>query len=67
MNLLAGMALNRGQATCFLTATHHIVMIIICGKLIINPTIYDKVMGRTPTGFTETCAQCLGAACDLDL
>ena len=32
-----------------------------------NPTMADKVMGRTRTGFTEAYAQSLSAECDLDL
>ena len=42
-------------------------MIITCAKLFLNPTMHNKVMGRTQTGFTEVYAQCLSADCDLDL
>ena len=34
-------------------------MIIICAKLFLNPTMHNKVMGRTRTGFTEVYAQSL--------
>ena len=54
-------------ATWFLFATHCLVMIIICAKLFLNPTMHNKVMGRTRTGFTEVYAQSLSADCDLDL
>ena len=33
--------------TWSLFATHHLVMIIICAKLFLNPTTHNKVMGRT--------------------
>ena len=46
-------------ATWFLIATHRLVMIIICAKLFLNPTMHNKVMGRTRTGFTEVCTQSL--------
>ena len=42
-------------------------MMIICAKLFSNPTMHNKVMGRTRTGFTEVYAQSLSADCDLDL
>ena len=29
-------------------------MIIICAKLFSNPTMHNKVMGRTCTGFTDS-------------
>ena len=51
----------------FLFMTHHLVMMIICAKLFSNPTMHNKVMGRTRTGFTEVYAQSLSADCDLDL
>ena len=53
--------------TWFLFATHRLVTIIICAKLFSNPTLHNKVMGRTRTGFTEVYAQSLSADCDLDL
>ena len=53
-------------ATCFLFATHCLIMMIICAKLFLNPTMHNKVMGRTQTGFTEVYAQSLSADCDLD-
>ena len=51
----------------FLIVTHRLTMIIICAKLYSNPTMRNKVMGRTQTGFTEVYAQSLSADCDLDL
>ena len=42
-------------------------MMIICAQLFSNPTMHNKVMGRTRTGFTEVYAQILSADCDLDL
>ena len=50
-----------------LFATHCLVIMIICAKLVSNPTMHNKVMGRTRTGFTEVYAQSLDANCDLDL
>ena len=50
-----------------LFATHRLVKMIICAKLFWNPTVHNKVMGRTRTGFTEVYAQSLSADCDLDL
>ena len=44
-------------ATRFLLVTHRLVKMIICAKLFINPTMNDKVMGRTQTGVTEAYAQ----------
>ena len=40
-------------ATWFLFATYYPVMMIICAKLFLNPTMHNKVMGRTQTGSTE--------------
>ena len=34
-------------AAWFLSATHRLITIIICAKLFLNPTMHDKVMGRT--------------------
>ena len=42
-------------------------MMIIYAKLFLNPTMHNKVMGRTQTGSTEVYAQCLSADFDLDL
>ena len=42
-------------------------MMIICAKLLSNPTMHNKVMGWTRTGFTEVYAQSLRAYCDLDI
>ena len=33
--------------TWFLFPTHRLVMMIICTKLFSNPTVHNKVMGRT--------------------
>ena len=41
-------------------------MIIISAKLFINPTMHDKVMGLTQTGFTKAYAQNLSGDFDLD-
>ena len=41
-------------------------MIIICAKLFSNPTMHNKVMGPTRTGFTEVYAHSLSVDCDLD-
>ena len=54
-------------ATWFLFLTYRLVMMIICAKLISNPTKQNKVMGRTRTGFTEVYAQSLSADRDLDI
>ena len=35
--------------------------------LFLNPTMHNKVMSRTRTGYTEVSAQSLSADCDLDL
>ena len=35
--------------------------------IIFNPTMYNNVMGRTRTGFTEVYAQTLSADCESDL
>ena len=42
-------------------------MIFFRAKLFLNPTMHNKGMGRTRTGFTEVYAQSLSADCDLDL
>ena len=65
-------------ATWFLLTTHRLVIMIIsgkyrlvtmiiCVKLFSNPTMHNKVMGRTQTGFTEVHAQSFSADRDLDL
>ena len=36
-------------------------------QMILYPTMHDKVMGQTRTGFSETYAQSLRVNCDLDL
>ena len=51
----------------FLFATHRLIMIIMCAKLFLNPTMYNKVMGRTRTGLTEVYAQSFRADSDLNL
>ena len=66
-SLSADRDLDLNLATWFLFATHYLVMIIFCSKLYLNPTMHNKVMGRTRTGFTEVYAQSLSANCDLDL
>ena len=35
--------------------------------IFLSPSMHNKVMGRTQTGFTEVFAQSLSADCDLDL
>ena len=52
-------------AIWFLFATYCLIMIIIRAKLFSNPTMHDKVMGQTRTGFTEVYAQSLSVNCDL--
>ena len=42
-------------------------MMIVCAKLFSYPTMHNKVMGRTQTGFTDVYAQKFSADCDLDL
>ena len=42
-------------------------MIINCAKLFINLAMYDIVMGRRGTGFTQADAQSLNVDCNLDL
>ena len=59
------MTLTFDLAIWFLFATHCFVMMIICAKLFLNPTMHNKVMGRTRTGFTEVYAQSLCVDCDL--
>ena len=54
-------------ATLFLFTTRFHVMIIICAKSFSNPIMYNKVMGRAQSGFTEVYSQSLSADCDLDL
>ena len=53
-------------ATWFLLATQHVVMMIICAKLFLNPIMHNKAMGRTQSGFTEVYAQSLSADYDFD-
>ena len=50
-----------------LFATHRLVMMIIYAKLVLNPTMHNKVMDGTRTGFTEVYAQSSSVDCDLDL
>ena len=59
------LAFNLG--TWFLFATYRLVIMITCARLFSNPTMYDKVIGRTRTGFIEAYAQSLSKDCDLDL
>ena len=44
--------------------THFLAIMIICAKLILYPTMSEKVMGQTRA---EACAQNLSADCYLDL
>ena len=44
-------------AIWFLFATHSLVMMIICAKLFLNPTMHNKVMVRARTGFTDHLCQ----------
>ena len=53
--------------TWFLIATHYLVMMIICVKLFLNPTMHNKVMGRTRIDSIEAYAQSLSADCDHNL
>ena len=54
-------------ATWFLFATPPLVMMIICAKLFLNPSMHNKVMGRKQADFTDVYAQSLSADSDLDL
>ena len=58
---------NALERTVTFFATHRLVMMIICAKLFLNPTMHNKVMGGTRTGFTEVYAQSSSVDCDLDL
>ena len=55
--------LNSGLVMWLLFATHRLVIMIICARLFSNPTMHNKGMGRTRTGFTEVYAQSLSADC----
>ena len=61
------MTLTFNLVIWFLIATHRLIMIISGAKLFSNPTMHNKVMGRTRTGSTEVYAQSLSEDCDLDL
>ena len=61
------MTLTFDLVTWFLFATYRLVKMIICAILFSNPTMHNKVMGQTQTGFTEVYAQSLSVDCDLDL
>ena len=54
-------------ATWFLFATYPPVMMIICAKLFINPTMHDKVMDQHKQVFTEAYARGLRDDCDRGL
>ena len=41
-------------ATWFLFTTQYLVIMIICAKLLLNPTMHNKLMCWTRTGFTES-------------
>ena len=45
-NLSADFDLDILPSNMFLHATHHLVVMIISVKKILNPTMYDEVMGR---------------------
>ena len=49
--------LDLNLVTWFLFATYCLVMMIICAKLFSNPTMHNKVKGRTQTDFTDVYAQ----------
>ena len=66
-NLMRTVTLTFDLATWFLFVTHRLVIMIICAKLFLNPTMHNEVMGRTQTGFTDVYAQSFSADCDLDL
>ena len=51
----------------FLIETHNFIIIIIFAKFFSNPTMHNKVMGQTRTGFTDIYAHSLSVDCDLDL
>ena len=53
------------KAIWFPFMTYRFVVIIICANLFPNPTMHDKVMGQTQTGFTEAYAQSFRAQCDV--
>ena len=55
------LALTFDLATWFLFGTHRHVMVTICAKLFLNPTMHNKDIGRVGTGFTEVYAQSLSA------
>ena len=57
--------LTFNPGTWILVVTHCLIMIIICAKLFSNPTMHNKVMGPTRTGFTEINAQRLSGAVTL--
>ena len=54
-------------ATWLLFATNRLVLMVICAKLFSNPTMHNKVMSWTRSGFTEVYVQSKSADCDLDL
>ena len=65
--LVRTVTLTFDLATWFFFATHRLVMINIFAISFLNPTMHNKAMGRTPTGFTEVYAQSLSAEWDFDL
>ena len=66
-SLCADCDLDLWPSDMVLFATHRLVMMIIRARLFSNPTMHNKGMGRTRTGFTEVYAESLSADCDLDL
>ena len=64
---MQSVTLTFDRVTCFLFATHGLVMMITCAKVCSNPIEHDKVMNQTRIGLIEAYAKSLSADCDLDL
>ena len=56
----------RASDIVFFIVNHCLVMMIICPKLFINPTMHDKIMAPTLTCFTEAYEQSLSATLTSD-
>ena len=54
------MTLTFDLATWLLLAANPLVMIVIRAKLSLNPTMHNKVMGRTRPGFNDWLVGCSG-------
>ena len=54
--LVRTVTLTFNLATWLLFATNCLVVIIICDKKNLNPTMHNEVMGQTRTGFTSVSA-----------